>query len=121
MSNNHVISFTFTCCSSEYNQALLDIRQAEYEKASRFFKNKKSYNATLAQLLNGKKSVSCNEKNASCYYLNAIAAARSGDNLASIANLTKAINEDSNYKIEATKDLEFINLRENTAYIELTK
>ena len=107
--------------TSEYNQALLDIRQGEYEKASRFFKNKKSYNATLAQLLNGKKSVSCNEKNASCYYLNAIAAARSGDNLASIANLTKAINEDSNYKIEATKDLEFINLRENTAYIELTK
>ncbi len=107
--------------TSEYNQALLDIRQGEYEKAARFFKNKKSYNATLAQLLSGEKNVSCNEKNASCYYLNAISAARSGDDNAVISNLKKAINENGNYKIEATKDLEFINLRANEGYIELIK
>ena len=107
--------------TSENNQAVLDIRQGEYAKAARFYKNAKSFNATLAQLLNGKNSSNCNEKNADCNYLNAIAAARSGNNNVAISNLTKAINSDASYKNEAVKDLEFINLRTDEAFISLTK
>jgi hypothetical protein len=107
--------------TSENNQAVLDIRQGEYAKAARFYKNAKSFNATLAQLLNGKNSSNCNENTADCNYLNAIAAARSGNNDDAISNLTKAINSDASYKNEAVKDLEFINLRTHEAFISLTK
>ena len=106
--------------TSEFNQATLNIRQGEYKKAARFFKNGKSHNAVLAQVLNGKNST-CNEETAACHYLNAIAAARSGDNDSVISNLTNAITENATYKAEATIDLEFVNLRANKAFIALTK
>ena len=106
--------------TSEFNQATLDIRQGEYKKAARFFKNGKSHNAVLAQILNGKNST-CNEATAACHYLNAIAAARSGENDAVISNLKNAITSNANYKAEATIDLEFLNLRTNEAFIALTK
>jgi hypothetical protein len=107
--------------TSENNQAVLDIRQGEYAKAARFYKNGKSFNATLAQLLNGKNSANCNENTAACNYLNAIANARSGNNDAAISSLTNAINADASYKSEAVKDLEFVNLRTNETFIALTK
>lgn len=107
--------------TTENNQAVLDIRQGEYTKAARFYKNGKSFNATLAQLLNGKNSVNCNENTAACNYLNAIANARSGNNDAAISSLTNAINTDDSYKSEAVKDLEFVNLRTNEIFIALTK
>ena len=107
--------------TSENNQAVLDIRQGEYEKAARFYKNGKSFNATLAQLLNGKSSAICNENTADCYYLNAISATRSGNNNVAITNLTKAISANASYKSEAAKDLEFVNLRSNESFIALTK
>jgi hypothetical protein len=107
--------------TTENNQAVLDIRQGEYTKAARFYKNGKSFNATLAQLLNGKNSAKCNENTAACNYLNAIANARSGNNDAAMSSLTNAINTDVSYKSEAVKDLEFINLRTNETFIALTK
>ncbi len=107
--------------TTENNQAVLDIRQGEYTKAARFYKNGKSFNATLAQLLNGKNSANCNENTAACNYLNAIANARSGNNDAAMSSLTNAINSDASYKSEAVKDLEFVNLRANEAFITLTK
>ena len=106
--------------TSDYNQATLNIRQGEYKKAARFFKNGKSHNAVLAQILNGKNST-CNEETAACHYLNAIASARSGKNDAVISNLTNAISANVNYKAEAIIDLEFVNLRANEAFIALTK
>jgi len=106
--------------ASEFNQAILDIRQGEYKKAARFFKNGKSHNAVLAQIMNGKNST-CNEATAACYYLNAIAAARSGENDDVINSLTSAISINPNYKAEASIDLEFVNLKTNEAFITLTK
>jgi len=107
--------------ASELNQATLDIRQGEYAKAARFFKNGKSHNATLAQLMNGENNINCDDGTADCHYLNAIAAARSGNNDAAISNLTNAIAANANYKAEATIDLEFVSLRTNEAFIALTK
>ena len=107
--------------TSENNQAILDIKQGEYAKAARFFKNGKSHNAALAQLMNGENNANCNEATAACHYLNAIAAARTANNDAAIINLTKAINANAYYKTEAVKDLEFVNLRTNESFIALTK
>ncbi len=107
--------------TTENNQAVLDVRQGEYTKAARFYKNRKTFNATLAQLLNGKNSAKCNENTAACNYLNAIANARSGNNDAAISSLTNAINTDVSYKSEAFKDLEFVNLRTNETFIAITK
>ena len=106
--------------ASEFNQATLDLRQGEYRKAARFFKNGKSHNAVLAQVLNGKNST-CNETTAACHYLNAVSAARSNENDAAISNLMNAITINANYKSEAAIDLEFVNLRTNEAFIALTK
>ena len=107
--------------TTEKNQAILDIRQGEYEKAARFFKNKKSHNAALAQLMNGKSNAKCNEATAACHYLNAIASARAGINEKAITNLSQAINKDKSYKKDAVVDLEFFNLRTNQAFIDITK
>ena len=107
--------------TTENNQAILDIRQGEYKKAARFFKNRKSHNATLAQLMSGKNNVQCNEGTAACHYLNAISAARSGNNDDAINHLKNAITANTNYKTEAAIDLEFSRLRANEAFIALTK
>ena len=107
--------------TTENNQAILDIRQGEYAKAARFFKNGTSHNAALAQLMSGKNNINCNEGTPACHYLNAIAAARSGNNNAAISSLTNAITANSNYKAEAAIDLEFVNLRANEAFMALTK
>ena len=105
--------------ASERNQAILDIRKGNYAKAARFFKNGKSHNAALAQLMNKDNNVNCNESTAECYYLNAIASARLGKNDAVISNLTKAISTNPNYKAEARIDLEFVNLRAQKDFISL--
>ena len=68
-----------------------------------------------------KNNINCNEGTAACHYLNAIAAARSGNNDAAISNLTNAITANENYKAEAVIDLEFVNLRTDEAFIALTK
>ena len=106
---------------NQHNQAILDIRKGEYAKAARFFKNRKSHNAALAQLLNGKNNKKCNEATASCHYLNAIISIRSAKNNDAINNLKKAIAIDPSYKTEAAIDLEFITLRKEEIFINLTK
>ena len=105
--------------TSEKNQALLDIRKGEYAKAARYFKNKKNHNATLAKLLNSNNEVRCNEANAACHYLNAIAATRSANNEEAINHLRKAINMEASYKNEAKQDLEFVNLKLNEDFVKL--
>ncbi len=107
--------------TAEINQAILDIRKGEYERAARFFKNSTTHNGVLAKIMNGQKDARCNEKTAECHYLNAIASARSNDNDKTIEHLAKAISLNNLYKKEAIKDLEFVALRINSSFIELTK
>ena len=104
--------------TTQKNKALLDLRTANYKKASRFFKNKKSHNAALAKILDGKNST-CNEKTAACDYLNAISSARSANEDMLIKSLKSAINKDNKYREEAKSDLEFINYRENEKFQNL--
>tara|TARA_B100000900_G_scaffold416233_1_gene450362 strand:+ start:5026 stop:6669 length:1644 start_codon:yes stop_codon:yes gene_type:complete len=100
--------------ASEKNQAILDIKQGEYAKAARFYKGNNSYNAVLANILNGNYDLRCEDN-----YINAIAAAREGNNNEVIKYLKQAIDYDSSLKNEAANDLEFFNLRENEDFKNL--
>ena len=106
--------------ATQKNKALLELRSANYKKASRYFKNKNTHNAALAKMLNGQNST-CNENTAACDYLNAISYARSANESMLIKSLKSAINKDSNYKNEAKIDLEFVNFRNSENFISLTK
>ena len=48
--------------TTERNQAILDIRKGEYERAARFFKNSTTHNGVLAQIMNGKKMLDVMKK-----------------------------------------------------------
>lgn len=104
--------------TTQKNQALLDLRMANYKKASRFFKNKNTHNAALAKILNGQNS-NCNENTAACDYLNAISYARSANESMLLKSLKNAISKNISYKLEAQKDLEFVNYKENEAFKSL--
>ena len=102
------------------NQAILDIRQGNYRSATGILRGN-SYNATLASILNGNNNSTCNDNTAACYYLNAIAGARAGNETMLFTNLEKAIQNSELYKVEALRDLEFVNYRHNEKFISLTK
>ena len=102
------------------NQAILDIRQGNYRSATGILRGN-SYNAALASILNGNNNSTCNEETAACYYLNAIAGSRAGNETMLFTNLEKAIQNSEVYKVEALKDLEFVNYRNNEKFISLTK
>ena len=108
--------------TSEHNQAILDIRQGEYNKAARFYKGKTSYNAHLSRLLNGDSSYG-NINNQGCEgnYLNAVMMNRKGNDDLALINLDKLISSCPEYKEQAANDLEFLNLRSNEKFIEMTK
>lgn len=134
--------------ASEKTQAILDIKQGEYAKAARYYKGETTHNAVLANILNGDNStrvdiqdpvegliVYIEEKfsltreeainvlnsdyGAKSMYLNAIAAARGGNNNEAIEHLAQAIDANNSYKMEAANDLEFINLRDNEEFKNL--
>lgn len=87
------------------NQGMLDIRQGDYKGAVSKL-NGNSYNATLAKIMNGN-NVTTTAVTASAHYLNAVSAARSGDNALAIDNLNKAFALDASLKSEAQNDIEF--------------
>ena len=107
--------------TGNYNKGNLNLRKGDYRSASRYYRGKETYNATLAKVLNGDNNTTCSENTAACYYLNAIAGSRAGNETMLFVNLEKAINLNSDYKTQAAKDLEFLNYRENEKFISLIK
>ena len=107
--------------ASNHNKATLSLRQGNYRSASRYYRGQNTYNAALVNILNGDYNSICTENTAACYYLNAIAGARAGNESILFTNLEKAISKDDSYKVEVTRDLEFVNFREHEKFISLTK
>ena len=107
--------------TSNYNKATLNLRMGDYRSATRYYRGNNTYNATLANILNGNNNSTCSENTAACYYLNAIAGARLGNEEVLFTNLEKAISADESYKVEALTDLEFSNYTEHEKFISLTK
>ena len=107
--------------TGNYNKGNLNLRRGDYRSACRYYRGQETYNATLASILHGNNNSTCSENTAACYYLNAIAGARSGNTTMLFKNLEKAIQGSDMYKKESLKDLEFLNYRDHEKFISLTK
>jgi tetratricopeptide (TPR) repeat protein len=98
-----------------YNLGIIKIKQGDYAAAVNYFGNKPSFNAALAQMLNGsndKAIATLNQlgdvKDGWVYYLKAIANARGGVMDGVATNLRQAITLDPAIKAYALKDAELL-------------
>jgi Flp pilus assembly protein TadD len=106
-----------------YNLGIIKIKQGDYPAAVNYFGNKPSFNAALAQLLNGdtEKALTTlgeigDTDDAMVYYLKAVCGARAGREEVVLNNLRKAVELDGSLKAYAVKDLEFRNYAESEAF-----
>jgi tetratricopeptide (TPR) repeat protein len=106
-----------------YNLGIIKIKQGDYAAAVNYFGNKPSFNAALAQLLNGgndKAMATLNAmgdtKDAWVYYLKAVASARGGNVDGVVANLRTAAGLDAKVKAYAAKDAEFLKFADNAGF-----
>ncbi|HLO61318.1 MAG TPA: tetratricopeptide repeat protein [Bacteroidales bacterium] len=105
-----------------YNLGIIKIKQGDYAAAVNYFGNKPSFNAALAQMLNGnndKAIATLNQlgdvKDGWVYYLKAVANARGGVADAVAVNLRQAFALDPSIKAYAAKDAELLKVAENDA------
>ncbi len=100
---------------ASYNKGIVDIQNGDYSSAVSKMGSYKTFNSSLAKLLNkdngGAKADidASNDSSAQADYLRAIIAARSGDGSAVGTNLKSAIQKNDTFKDKAMKDLEFRN------------
>jgi len=100
---------------ASYNKGLVDIQNGDYSSAVSKMGSYKTFNSSLAKLLNkdngGAKADidASNDSSAQADYLRAIIAARSGDGSAVGTNLKSAVQKNDTFKEKAMKDLEFRN------------
>ena len=106
-----------------YNMGIIKIKQADYSAAVSYFGNKPSFNAALAQLLNGDTEKSLTTLNelgdvdcAMVYYLKAVASARSDREEGVLNNLRTAVGKKAELKEHAKKDLEFAKYSQGEAF-----
>jgi Flp pilus assembly protein TadD len=109
-----------------YNLGIIKIKQGDYAAAVNYFGNKPSFNAALAQMLNGsndKAIATLNQlgdvKEGWVYYLKAIAYARGGVADGVVTNLRQAISLDPSIKAYALKDAELLKFATNDAVKQL--
>jgi hypothetical protein len=105
-----------------YNLGIIKIKQGDYAAAVNYFGNKPSFNAALAQMLNGsndKAIATLNQlgdvKDGWVYYLKAVANARGGVAEGVVSNLRQAISLEPSIKAYALKDAELLKFVENEA------
>lgn len=111
-----------------YNLGIIKIKQADYAAAVNYFGNKPSFNAALAQLLNGDVDKSLTtlgelgeSTDAMVYYLKAVAGARGDKQEVLINNLRKAVEMNPKLKSHAQKDAEFIKYAANEAFVGIVQ
>lgn len=111
-----------------YNLGIIKIMQGDYAAAVNYFGNKASFNAALAQLLNGdvdKCLTTLGEIGdtdcAMVYYLKAVAGARGNKEEVLINNLRIAVEKDAKLKAYAKKDAEFLKYASNEAFATIVE
>ena len=98
-----------------------------YAQAAQSLKGVNTNSAALAQILNkdytsaAKTLGNVARPDALTSYLKAIVAARTNQDASVVSNLKDAIAKDSSLKQRAAKDLEFVNLFNDTAFQSLVK
>jgi len=112
-----------TSNATSYNLGIIKIKQGDYAAAVNYFGSKPSFNAALAQLLNGntdKCLATLNEMGddvcACVFYLKAVANARAGKEDGVYVNLRNAIGKDPKWKDYAMKDAEFLKYSSSEAF-----
>jgi Flp pilus assembly protein TadD len=104
------------------NKGIINIIKGDYASAVSNYSGDKSFNAALANLLNGNNAVaaiidgSADKDEAAAYYLKAIAGARGGDKDMLVNNLKSAVAKDAGLKATAKTDAEFIKFREDAEF-----
>ena len=100
-----------------YNMGIIDIMEGNYSNAVTKMSGMNSFNAALAQLLNGNndgaiKTIDASDEKdlALSYYLKAVAGARSGNKDLTVNNLKTAFSKDAGLKKKAMKDVEFLKM-----------
>ncbi|NJK84665.1 MAG: hypothetical protein HC906_00435 [Bacteroidales bacterium] len=110
-----------------YNLGIIKVKQADYKAAVSYFGNEASYNAALAQLLNGDadKALSTlnqvKEDDAKVYYLKAVVNARGGNEEGVYNNLRTAVAKDAKWKDYAKKDVVFLKYASNEAFTSIVQ
>lgn len=112
-----------------YNELLgnLQVAKGNYAQAVSALSGKASNSTVLAQILNKDYAgaattlAGLSSEDATTCYLKAIVAARTNKAAEAIKNLGTAIKLNPSYKERAAKDLEFLSLFNNSAFLELIK
>jgi tetratricopeptide (TPR) repeat protein len=104
------------------NKGIINIIQGDYVAATSNYSGVNSFNAALANILNGNNSIagtidgSDDKDEALSYYLKAISGARSGDKDMLVNNLKTATSKDAALKAKAKGDAEFIKFRDDAEF-----
>lgn len=107
---------------ANYNLGIIKIQEGDYSTAVGYFGNSPSYNAALAQTLNGENDKALTslggikELDAMDYYLYAVVGARSQKEDMVLNNLRNAVGKDPELKAKAKKDLEFRKFMDNETF-----
>lgn len=114
--------------NQNYNLGMYKILDGDYAGAQQMMNNKNcDYNMALVQVLNkdytaAKSTLECiQNKDAQCYYLMAILAARTNNEPEVYANLRTAVERNAAYKAKAAKDAEFKKYKKSTTFQEIVK
>lgn len=106
-----------------FNMGILNIKDGDYAKGVSAMGGEKCvYNLALAQLMNGqlneaKATLSCMEPvTADANYLLAVIAARQNNKAEMVEAMRKAVSEKAALKVQAQKDVEFINFRDDAEF-----
>lgn len=99
----------------DYNMGIVNIILGDYATAVSNFSGEATYNAALAQTLNGNPDGAAKtldnaveKDDAWAYYLRAIIGARTGNKDMIVSNLKTAVSKDAEFKTKAKEDAEFI-------------
>ncbi len=104
------------------NMGIVNIIKGDYAAAVSNYSGVSSFNAALANLLNGNNSIagtidgSADKDEALAYYLKAVAGARSGDKDMLVNNLKSAVSKDASLKDKAKRDAEFIKFKDDAEF-----
>lgn len=105
------------------NQAVLKIKSGDYLKAVELYGSSETFNAALAQLLNGDANRALKTLNdvkdvedPLLYYLKAIIGARSANSDLLMTNLRTAVDKDASLKAKAKTDIEFAKYFEDETF-----
>jgi tetratricopeptide (TPR) repeat protein len=105
-----------------YNLGVISIMEGKYSEAVKYFGGSKTFNASLAQLLDKDTNAGLNtiksvvSEEAYAYYLKAIFGARTDNTTMLFDNLKTAVDKDASVKDYAKKDMEFFKYFANETF-----